>query len=774
MMQFNSAKKMRIKEVTAFSGVNFSMPESELALSAAADMANVYVDDLGRICKRTGYKKLLQSEGNVNGIFCLEYRVGNTDKKQYFIHIGTKLYMCSFTKDAITLGTCLTEEFADTKSRGFAFGGALYILGAGYYKIMWDVNFEMFVCGFVHKTETDTDKASLVVSNQEQSEAPLTGNKYSIMHAECLYKEIRYKYKQYDFEDTLKFYVVPPQLADMVRIEEMRYEKSDGTQITINPMNYTVSTDKEGLYVSVKRKDLTPKVWCTPSVWFSYNNFVYTPTNILSRRPTVLKSYYDYIVSGDSHYDGDFLEGYNLCAPHRAVEFQVTSENRGGGDGLRFCLEPPNTPGRVMRIYIDGKLVQKYVRYTNGGADEIVASDKCEFVDVHNDVLPATDCTVRVEYINTKAPKVGELKYAMQGCKVFGIFGGKNDTRVFLSGNPDFPGYDFASGLYDASYFPEAGYTIVGSDRSEIVGYHKISGYQVILKDGKNYDSTQYLRAFHLSADGETSFTVQQGAQGVAACGISTFKTCRDRMLFAGTDGVYEIRGTDVEAQTNLQYLSDSVRVRMAKEALSQAVCAVLDNRYYLAVGTQMYILDLQNNLQWYYYTDLPQIRCLYTEGDNLFFGAADGCVYRFMSSGEADAYYDNVGIGGNKNEARAIRAFWDIPVTTLGSGLYTKRIEDLCVYLAPQPKSSLSVYYTTDRIKEAFRHGESASRLDFSDWDFAKFSFVAGDYPICINTRAKAKRVRVFGARIENAEPGEGMCISGFAVRYMQMKNIK
>lgn len=34
-------------------------------------------------------------------------------------------------------------------------------------------------------------------------------------------------------------------------------------------------------------------------------------------------------------------------------------------------------------------------------------------------------------------------------CRFAGLYGGKNDTRVFLSGNPDEPDCDWQSGLYD-------------------------------------------------------------------------------------------------------------------------------------------------------------------------------------------------------------------------------------------------------------------------------------------------------------------------------------
>lgn len=54
-------------------------------------------------------------------------------------------------------------------------------------------------------------------------------------------------------------------------------------------------------------------------------------------------------------------------------------------------------------------------------------------------------------------------KSVIEGCSVFDIFGGRNDTRVFLTGNKDYPNCDWHSGLYDATYFPDTSYTPVGT-----------------------------------------------------------------------------------------------------------------------------------------------------------------------------------------------------------------------------------------------------------------------------------------------------------------------
>ncbi len=769
-MQFNRQIRRLCKEVTKFDGVHFTDTESQLPLSVASDMANMYVDENGALKKRTGYKRLWSGDGRINGFFCYPYVDGGAQKKQYFIHVGNALYFCHWTENGLVPGACITTALQDKKSRSFVFGGALYILGAGYFKLCWDAAYKMFQCGRVWRTECEAAEPYVFMQNAGADDVKMAYAKSAFLSAEHRYKEIEFAYARYSFTGTQKLYVAPASVAGGVHVESVHYVDDKGAVHTLAPEHYQIKKNANGLYVMLQRNDigLDAYKYCAPHIVITYNGFVYTPTNVINRSPTSMLALDD-TVTGTPMYDGVLLQGYNLAAPQRAVEFYITKQNCGSGSAVRLYLEPRNSKGAVLRVFLDGNLIQKYTVVRSNGSEPFLGSYACEYVEFEKSILPETDCVVRVEYVK-------EMQSAPQtdACSIFDIFGGENDTRVFLAGNAACPACDFASDLYEGTYFPDRGYTQIGADRSAIVGYHKISGYQVILKDGLYHDASQYLRSMHISEDGSVYFSVQQGVQGVGACSVSSFKNCNDRLLFAATDGVYEIRSTNVDAQTNLKCLSVPVQCRLEKEELANAVCAVFAGKYYLAVGSRMYILDVTRDLRWYFYCDLPEITCMYSEAECLVFGAADGGVYCFMAETDADAYYDNVAADGALTDARAIVAYWDMPVTTLGSGWCRKSIEDLAIYLAPQNKTSLRVYYTTEFSRNALQHEEHMGRFDFSSLDFADFAFNASDFPVCINTRAKAKRVRVFGARFSNAVPGEGLILTGFALQYRENKAIK
>ena len=68
-------------------------------------------------------------------------------------------------------------------------------------------------------------------------------------------------------------------------------------------------------------------------------------------------------------------------------------------------------------------------------------------------------------------------------CSIAIAYGiGGNYDRVFVSGNPDYPNYDWYSEKDDITYFPDTGYSVLGSDASPINGYAVLSNYLVTLK----------------------------------------------------------------------------------------------------------------------------------------------------------------------------------------------------------------------------------------------------------------------------------------------------
>lgn len=208
-------------------------------------------------------------------------------------------------------------------------------------------------------------------------------------------------------------------------------------------------------------------------------------------------------------------------------------------------------------------------------------------------------------------------------CRIAGLYGGKNDTRVFLAGNPDEPHCDWQSGLYDPTYFPDTGFARMGTEASAIAGYLKQYESQIIVKTGGAQEATSFARTFVMTEDGTSYFTLRQGAHGEGAVAPRTFAMLNDVPLFLSAQGVMGVYGTAVAEQNTIRSISESVRPRLVQEKAMENACAVVfEGRYYLALGGNVYIADGHLNEEdgypaWFFWTNVPA-QCLAVLGGRL------------------------------------------------------------------------------------------------------------------------------------------------------------
>lgn len=782
-LQFQSSPEEEMFTQEEFTGADFSTQPNKVEPNYSPETKNMVINEAGYVEKRTGTRRVFEAEAAVNGMF--EHLCAQDETTYRFVHIGTSLY--PYTLDAaggMVLGEALLTGLADKKSRGFTFGGALYILGAGYIKIGYDDIAGALCYGFVKNASTlrDEETAPFIVRGRQRN-APNTGTSspYCADHGQ---KKIEFEYGVYSFSSTPadRIYVVEAQFANRVRVAALYMERahaSGRSYFKVNQKHYTVGSDGRGLYIDLKRysSDIEASFTCRPIVALEYDNFVYAPTMVTGRQCWGVDSVggdvmnqSGVVISNYAPYTGEVLEGANLAAGLRKVEFYYKAgELASAAKGVRLFLS--DSDGVVTSIAIDGVPISCY---TGTGGEQDVYTYQARFADVSKYLFGArTEAVVTVTYLpNNSARDV------IDNCSIYALYGGSNDTRVFVSGNEAYPARDFASGLFDASYFSDLGYTDVGAEESAIVGYHKLYGNLIIVKDGKGGDSAQYLRSFTLSEDGNGGvtplFAVKQGNISYGAVCQSSFKSVGGVPLYVGKDGVFTIGGTNVENQNNTVSVSQRVDGRLLKEDLANAVCAAAGGRYYLFTKGRAYVCDVERAFAWYYFDGLPEARCAWTSGETLYLGTADGTVYRFMGAEEERAYYDDVAVDGSVENARAIEAVWELPQSVLGTYTNYKTVRNCYLTCMPQRRSSVKVYYNTNEDYQDWVLLENIDLFSFEDVDFGRFTFRTIAAPFVFATGVKAKNVYVFGLRLVNDAPGEPFGFLAVSVKYRIGKYVK
>lgn len=457
-------------------------------------------------------------------------------------------------------------------------------------------------------------------------------------------------------------------------------------------------------------------------------------------------------------YDGTQVQ------PVRSIAYVPTTTIGSPPEGGGTTLEAVNllTPKRINTFVGDGKT-------------KIFQLD-CEDIDV--DSVTCKEYTV--DWVNaatgrvclTTAPQdAGGLSNVtiqfsktvgtscIDACRIFGLYGGQNDTRVFVSGNPQQPNVDWQSGLYDPSYFPDLGYTKIGSDSSAIMGYVRQYDTQIVLKsDGQ--DAKQYLRSFALDENNKPAFSLHQGAEAAGAVSMYAIASFHGTPYYLSADGVLGIYGTNVSERRIISGVSQRIDPKLCRQKLSEAVACVWNGMYYLAVGSQCYVADgrqMENGIpEWYYWENIPAI-CFAEYRDALWFGTTDGRICVFCQPFDADAYLD---------DEQLIRARWTTPFSDLGAAGRRKTILSCQPVLMPFGYSGAQVSCQTETIYQRLASC-AFSQFSFAQMDFSRFCFRAAPSAVPVPIKRHVRRAYLFQTIIQN-ERAEPFGLLGLHLRYL------
>jgi hypothetical protein len=414
----------------------------------------------------------------------------------------------------------------------------------------------------------------------------------------------------------------------------------------------------------------------------------------------------------------------------------------------------------VDSVVVDGVTKTVTTDYTVDLTNGIVT-----FVGGHNPPTPANSVdNVIITFSKTVSGNADRIKK----CTIMAWYGMGNDSRLFLSGNPDYPNWDWQSGLFDPTYFPETGYTKVGADSSAIMGYLRQYNNQLIIKSDNEQDATIYMRTAELDEAGNPYFPLQQGVAGVGAISKHAFATLRDDPLFLGKEGVFAptLAYGGVGQQRVTQERSRFVNALLRRESnLQNAVGTVWNGRYLLCVNSHCYVADAFQprvsgaGYEWYYWTNIPAV-CFMQHADSLYFGTADGRICRFS---------DDLGGAGFNDDGEAIDAMWATKFDDDGDFTRLKNLSfrGSGVLAKPNSKSSLTVYLRTEKDAGMAVRSATFDVFDFSDLDFASLDFDTLGAPDLVPINHPAKGYRTLQIIVRNNQVNQGLGIFGITKRF-------
>ncbi len=405
-----------------------------------------------------------------------------------------------------------------------------------------------------------------------------------------------------------------------------------------------------------------------------YYHPVYIPTVMINSVGTNNPS--------DCPLTGDLFEGYNLLtdgfkvlatADGKAMAWKMPRQLKGG-DRITVSLHDPvfgaiehniNLPYVIDRSY-DGSL-SRYLSnpveasYVPDGGESFAVYMQRVVYDALNNcvVFVAMDENAGEKEYGMHIPPVSVEGYSQSSSnfsitvtttvgsgveKILGMtclcwFGGSRGglgggSRLFVGGNPDYPGVIYWSDLNKPTYFPENNYAYVG-DSSPITALAQQSDLLVIFQD-KAVTVAQYVQGETVTSDDvmtgavvdittlSATFPMTPLHSSIGCDCPDTLRLCANRLVWLNSDGkVYTLVNYGQYSQRNireLSYLVQPLLKRHSAEELKRAISADMDGKYCLYVGNKVYVMDYdsaafksytsyssdklaQKNIAWYEWT---------------------------------------------------------------------------------------------------------------------------------------------------------------------------
>jgi len=497
----------------------------------------------------------------------------------------------------------------------------------------------------------------------------------------------------------------------------------------------------------------------------------------------------------------DIFEARNLIQPAWKESYYVKANGEGGYD--------PSTIVDFQLSYgdLDNTEVLAWVMDSDGEMQE--KTENTDFtVDRQTGVVtfvtaPGASPVSGQDNVIIQAYKtVTGYADRINHCTIGALFGvnGAND-RLFVSGNPD-KGYDddgnmftninrdWYSGQYDPTYYPDTGYSQLGSDASAIMGYSIINNYLATHKDYNEMSQSVLIREGDLE-DGKPAFRLVNALQGAGAFSKYCFNYLEEEPLFLTKLGVYAITAQDITgekyAQNRSYYLDGKL---LEEDNLEEAFAYTFRDFYYLCLNNHVYVLDgLQpvrtdknkpySTRQYvgFYWENVPA-SCMFEMNGNLCFGTPDGDICKFYTDRKAlESYsdYDHVDTETGEDVAVPIPAVWETADISEKLFYKNKKYRYVALKCLPELASSVQIWAQRHGIWEMLKEDNTTLRyFDFRHIDFTHFSFNVDNTAKVLSTKARLRKLDHVRFKFINEKIDEPFTINDFAVEYTQNGNHK
>lgn len=427
-------------------------------------------------------------------------------------------------------------------------------------------------------------------------------------------------------------------------------------------------------------------------------------------------------ISTDVNGGGIAFEEINLLTSERRQSFTMDSDHRD-------LILAEKDIDEVISVSVLGEAL---------AANTYTVDLESGIVSLKNEPSSTDPNAFEVRY--SKKPSEGEelihkMRYAT-------LWGGDNDTRIFLWGDKENPAIYRYSGVHDGvsgmEYFPELFFnkTLSGNAVTSILRHYdrlliftEADAYYSYIETKSDANGKEYL-SFPVRT---LSSTVGCSEEGCAVLALNTPLTVHSGSL-------YRWVSTSIRDERNAENIGE--RIKAGLHEISERGISLFDresmSELYLWSGDKLYVYNYALDL-YYYYEGLNAAYFTEAPSSDVYFQRNDGSLCRFISES----------LDGDKK----IDFHWETGYEDI-SGLDTKNIHSVEFELLPVSATSFDILWVSDNATSiAHSVGLDYKVFDFDSIYFDLFSFKTAITPVRLSKRIKLKRCRGFKIILKSDE---------------------
>lgn len=315
----------------------------------------------------------------------------------------------------------------------------------------------------------------------------------------------------------------------------------------------------------------------------------------------------------------------------------------------------------------------------------------------------------------------------------FELYGGKNDSRVFIYGNDATLSYsDLANGIPSAEYFPVLNYIRVGSNEFNINSLVKQYDRLIIFKE-----DTTWWSSYEYSDTLGASFPMYPLNDSIGCSVKGSGKLVQNNPYVIFNNQIYQFVASNVRDERNATLMSLRVQPLLDAETMTNAI--TFDNEeegeLWIILAKECYIYNYFLDV-WYYYLFNDTVTSI-IKTDKVTIGTSTGQLMKFDGT-----FTDN---------GTTITAFMETGFMNYGYINIRKFVNFMWISIKPDSSSTAEIYTQIDGEPEKLIKTIEYNNIDFARFDFTSLSFTTNYNPKSTIIKAKAKKFVYIKVKVKN-----------------------